>query len=122
MKIISFSNSYRSSKTGSPVFVHTFSASKEELEAAVNEGAIVRENDKGQPICFLNDQHAAGTELAVSKQGRLYAKTVMLNKSVQQKADTIKAFMAAGLSLDAVAALAFNVSAPVSEPVPVGKG
>jgi len=116
MKITGFTNSYRSAKTGSPVFVHTFSATKQELEALETAGAIFRLTDDDKPICFLNEQYASGTELALSSKGRIYAKTVLLTKNVQQKADTIKAFMAAGLSLETVAGLAFNVSAPSTTP------
>ena len=116
MKITSFTNSYRSAKTGSPVFVHTFSATKQELEALEAAGAIFRLNDEDKPICFLNEAYAAGTELALSAKGRIYAKPVLLTKSVQQKADTIKAFISAGLGLQEVAQLAFNVSAPSTTP------
>jgi len=116
MKITSFTNSYRSAKTGNPVFVHTFSASKEELQELEAAGAIFRLNDEDKPICFLNEAHASGTELALSSKGRIYAKTILLTKSVQQKADTIKAFISAGLGLQEVAQLAFNVSAPSTTP------
>ena len=107
MKIVNFTSSYVS-KNGNPVFVHSFSATKEELENLTLNGAIFRLDDKGNPICFLNKRYDSGLTVALSQKGRLYVQEELLTKAVQSKADTIKAFMAAGISLDKIAVLAFG--------------
>lgn len=125
-------NQYRQRLTGNPIFVYALAGTAEEIQEYRDvQGVNYRESEDAtpQPLFFSTVRLKPATKIAKRRDGSSYfAETELLERTVQDKVDTLKALAAfsdmpiqslVSMALTGAPAAAAQSAPVVSEPAPV---